>query len=298
MSGLAQPVVRVAFVGLGAMGEPMAANLLKRGTSVTAVAHRRRDALERLEQLGARAASTPQDAGRDADIAVLMLPASSDVESVIFGPSGLASGMREGGLVIDCGTSDPECTRDVAARLHSQGIAMVDAPVSRGVAGARDASLCYFIGGCPEDIERARPVLAQMGNELHVMGSVGSGHAAKLLNNLVSLSTVVLVSEALALGRAAGLDDRTLLAALGAGSASSSILASHGARIAEGQHQPGFTIDLARKDLALAMALASHRMVPSWVGAAAHQAYVAAAARGRGALDVAAVNELPPAIPR
>lgn len=280
----------VAFIGLGAMGEPMAANLCRNGVPVTAVAHRRRDPLERLTALGAREASTAAEAGLDADVAILMLPASPQVEEVVMGDRGLAHSMRAGTTIVDCGTSDPARTRALAKRLHARGIALVDAPVSRGVAGARSAKLSYFLGGDAADIERVRPLLALMGEEFHVMGGVGAGHTAKLLNNLVSLATVVLVAEALALGQAARLDAGKLLAALRAGSANSSILASHGPRILAGDDTPGFTVDLARKDLGLALALACENAVPSFMGAVAHEVYSLASARGHGGLDVAAVR--------
>jgi 3-hydroxyisobutyrate dehydrogenase-like beta-hydroxyacid dehydrogenase len=280
----------VAFIGLGAMGEPMAANLCRNGVQVVAVAHRRREPLERLMRLGAREAATPAEAARAADFAILMLPTSAEVDVVIFGNDGLCRSLRSGAVIVDCGTSDPRCTRSAAARLRERGIAMVDAPVSRGVAGARDARLSFFIGGDAEVIARVHPLLKFIGNDFHTMGPVGAGHTAKLLNNLISLSTVTLAAEALALGKAAGLDAYALLGALRAGSANSSILASHGRRMIDGEYQPGFTVDLARKDLGLALALASEHAVPAFVGAAAHQVYGAAAARGRARQDVAAVR--------
>lgn len=288
--GSVQKYPPVGFIGLGAMGEPMAANLCRKGVHVIAVAHRSRESLKRLRALGAREAADPAEAATASEVVILMLPTSANVEKVVLGDRGLVSSLQAGSVIVDCGTSDPARTRSLADRLRERSIALVDAPVTRGVAGARDASLSYFIGGDVGDIERVQPLLALMGDEFHVMGGVGAGHTAKLLSNLVSLATVTLVAEALALGEAARLDGRKLVAALEAGSASSSILKSHGPRFLDRDNAPRFTIDLARKDLALALALAAEHAVPSFVGAVAHQIYSLASTGGLGRLDVTAVR--------
>lgn len=222
--------VRVAVLGLGAMGEPMAANLLKKGFTVSVLAHRRREAADRLAALGAHVQGELAAAVKDADAVLLMLPGSAEVEAVALGAQGLEALLARNALVIDGSTSDPRSTRRVHAALAQRGIAMVDAPVTRGVVGARDAKLAYFIGGEAPDVERALPVLQAMGDTFIRMGGPGAGHQAKVLVQSLSYGTVALIAEILAIGERAGLPHPALIEALQAG-AGSKALDAFGARL-------------------------------------------------------------------
>lgn len=228
---------RIAFIGLGAMGEPMVSNLLKAGFPVTIVGHRRPEPVARLKAAGANVAATASEAAKDADIAILMLPSSAEVEEVLVGGGGMAEALPSGCVVVDCSTSNPDSTRNLAGKLAGRGIGFVDAGVTRGVAGAKQGKLAYFVGGSDQDLERARPALEAMGDTIFEMGPVGAGHETKNLSNALSYGTVALVSEILMLGHRFGIDAGKLQEALMAGAASKA-LESFGPRIAAKEYSP------------------------------------------------------------
>ena len=228
---------KIAFVGLGKMGEPMAANLLQKGFKVTIVGHRRPEPVERLKELGAEIADTPAEAARTCDVAVLMLPTSTEVEEALTGSDGMAGTLPSGSIVVDCSTSDPVSTRKLAALLKEKGVGFVDAGVTRGIPGAKQGKLAYFVGGSSEDFERAKPVLEAMGDTFFYMGDVGAGHEAKIISNALSYGTVALVNEMLMLGKQFGLDLDMLKDALMCGAASKA-LESFGPRIIAHDYEP------------------------------------------------------------
>lgn len=217
------------------MGEPMAANLLKQGFAVSVVAHRRREPADRLAALGATVHTDLAAAVQGADAVLLMLPGSAEVEAVSLGAQGLETLLKAGTLVIDCSTSDPRSTRRVHRSLAQRGIAMVDAPVTRGVVGARAGKLAYFIGGNDDAVERAMPVLRAMGDTFIRMGGAGAGHEGKVLVQSLSYGTVALIAEILSIGEQAGLPHAALLEALQAG-AGSKALDAFGARLLAREH--------------------------------------------------------------
>lgn len=287
--------MRVAFIGLGAMGEPMAGHLLKAGHEVTIVGHRRPEPVARLTALGAQTAATPQAAATGCAAVVLMLPSSEEVRRVVLGSDGVAAAMAGGTCLVDCSTSDPAVTREIAAELGARGIAMVDAPVTRGVQGARDGKLAFFVGGDDAIVARIQPLLAAMGDTFLRMGPVGAGHATKIVVQALSYSTVALVSEALLMGAAAGIELPALQQALLAG-AGSKALESFGPRIAARQLAPARVVvaDAVRHlDVALRMLHDAGLAHP--VHAAAAQMLAQVAASGHARSDLAALRETWPA---
>jgi 3-hydroxyisobutyrate dehydrogenase-like beta-hydroxyacid dehydrogenase len=288
---------RIAFIGLGAMGEPMAANLLRHGFGVTVVGHRRPEPVERLRAKGAEVAGTPAKAGRRCGIVVLMLPSSREVEAVVADGGGLADALAAGGVVIDCSTSDPSSTQRLAAMLASRGSALVDAPVTRGMQGAKDGKLAFFVGCGDQEFERVKPALAAMGDTFYRMGGVGTGHATKILTNALSYGTVALVGETLMLADRLGLDLQRTQEALMAGAASKA-LESFGPRIIGRQYaSPRVSIANARDHLEIARKLVPADEASLDVLSAARALYERVGALGHGASDMSSIAELWPARP-
>lgn len=234
----------------------MAANLIRKGFRVT-VHNRTRDKEEPLAELGAALAGSPSEASRGADFVVVIVSDTPDVEEVIFGPSGIAASASPGTIVIDMSTIDPVAERDFASRLHSQGIRMIDAPVSGGSEGARGGTLSIMAGGETEDIDRARPILEALGSTITHVGPVGSGQMTKAINQVIVGGTILAVAEGMALGMKAGLDMERVLKAISAGAAGSWALSNRGPRMIAGEFPLGFRLALHRKDLAIALAAAA-----------------------------------------
>jgi 3-hydroxyisobutyrate dehydrogenase len=247
---------RVAFLGLGTMGAAMTANLARSGFAVVAW-NRTPGRATDLGDLGVTMAATPADAVRDADIAVICVSDTPDVEAVLFGADGVVDGAREGTLIIDCSTIAPSGSWDFAARLRERGLAMVDAPVSGGSEGAQKATLTIFVGGSAEDVDRARPVLAAMGRTITHVGPIGAGQAVKAVNQVILAGTYLGVAEGIVLAIRAGLDVEQVVEALGGGAAQSWVLANRSGRMLENDYPLGFKVALHRKDLGIALDLAN-----------------------------------------
>ena len=196
---------RVAFLGLGTMGAAMAANLARAGFSVTGW-NRTPGRAPDLADLGVTIAETPAAAVADAGIAVICVSDTPDVEAVLFGPDGVVDGARPGTLIVDCSTIAPSGSWDFAKRLAEHDLAMVDAPVSGGSEGAKNATLTIFVGGEAADVERARPVLAAMGRTITHVGPIGAGQAVKAVNQVILAGAYLGVAEGMVLAIKAGLD--------------------------------------------------------------------------------------------
>lgn len=285
-------MTQVAFIGIGAMGEPMAANLLKKDFAVTVVKHRRTEPATRLQAAGAKVVNHAAEAMRGSQYAVLCLPTSAEVELALAGELGLLKTAAAGSVVIDCTTGDPEVSRRIAQRLAEKNIIYVDAGLTRGVAGAKTGTLAYFIGGEPADIEKAMPVLKAMGDTFVRVGPVGHGHTAKVISNVLSYGTVALVNEAMMLGGRSGLDLKALFDALMQG-APSKALEAFGPRIVTGEYDPPrVTVDHVCDDMMLAQKLAAQAMAPIAMLGTAQEIYRQAGMRGDGARDMSIVREL------
>ncbi|HEY5207856.1 MAG TPA: NAD(P)-dependent oxidoreductase [Stellaceae bacterium] len=238
---------RIAFLGIGLMGAPMAANLLKAGFTLTAW-NRGRAKADALASDGAGVAATAADAVRGADIVITMLRDGPAVEAVLFGAENAAAALRQGALVIDMSSIPPATARDHAARLGQREVAHLDAPVSGGTGGARDGALVIMAGGGAADFARARPVFAPLGKPTLVGGS-GSGQLAKLCNQAIVGITIGAVAEALLLAAAGGADPAAVREALMGGFADSRILREHGQRMLNRRFLPGARVSMQIKDL-------------------------------------------------
>jgi 3-hydroxyisobutyrate dehydrogenase len=246
---------RIGFVGLGTMGASMAANLLKAGAPLT-VWNRTAGRAAALLDLGAAEGRSPADVAANSDVVVVCVSDTPDVQGVLLGADGVAAGLASGGLVIDCSTISPEATREFGRRLAEKGIGMIDAPVSGGSEGARLGTLTMFVGGGDADVARAMPVLGAMGKTITHLGPLGSGQAAKAVNQVIIAGSYLGVAEGLILGLKAGLDPARLVEALSAGSAQSWVLANRSGRMVDDAYPLGFRLALHRKDLGIALELA------------------------------------------
>jgi 3-hydroxyisobutyrate dehydrogenase len=246
---------RIGFLGLGTMGAAMAANLARAGRTVT-VWNRTPGRAPELDELGVSRATTPAEVAQGVDALVICVSDTPDVESVLFGPDGVAAGARQGQLVIDCSTIAPSATRDFARRLAERGVALVDAPVSGGSEGAQKATLTIFCGGEAEAVERARPILEAMGKTITHVGPSGAGQAVKAVNQVILAGTYLGVAEGIVLALKAGLDVEQVVGALGGGAAQSWVLANRSGRMIANDYPLGFKVSLHRKDLGIALSMA------------------------------------------
>ena len=279
---------RVGVAGLGTMGGAMAANLARAGFPL-AVWNRTAGRSHELEELGATVAETPAALAAAVDVVLVCVSDTPDVEAVLFGTEGVAAGAARGTLVIDCSTIDPTATRDYAARLAGQGIAFVDAPVTGGSEGARNATLAILVGGDPADVERARPVLAAIGRAITHLGPVGAGQAAKAVNQVILAGTYLGVAEGLVLALKAGLDPEQVVAALSTGAAQSWVLANRSGRMLANDYPLGFRVALHLKDLGIALDLARERGAVLPVAALAAQLEAGLVAIGHADDDMSAL---------
>jgi len=278
-------VERIAFIGLGTMGAAMAANLRRAGFEVTAW-NRTPGRADALEAMGVALAPTPAEAARNADVVVSCVSDTPDVEAVLFGADGVASGLASGSLVIDCSTISPAATASFAGRLRGQGIGFVDAPVSGGSEGAKNATLTIFVGGEPDDVARARPVLGAMGTTITHFGPAGSGQAVKAVNQVVIAGVYLAVAEGMVLAMKAGLDPEVVAAALGGGVAKSWILENRSGKMIRNDYPLGFRTSLHLKDLRIALDLARSTGTVLPVSALAAQLEAGLVARGYGDEDM------------
>ncbi|HEU4671784.1 MAG TPA: NAD(P)-dependent oxidoreductase [Candidatus Limnocylindrales bacterium] len=246
---------RVGVIGLGTMGTAMAANLHSAGFATT-VWNRTPGRAAALVEAGATEASSPADVARSSEVVVVSVSDTPDVEAVLFGPGGVEKGAHAGLVVVDTSTISPSATRTFADRLRARGADLVDAPVSGGSEGARNATLTIFVGGGDASVERVRPVLEAIGRTITHFGPAGSGQAVKAVNQVVIAGVYLGVAEGLVLAMKAGLDPDKVVAALGGGVAGSWILQNRSARMIANDYPLGFRISLHLKDLGIALGLA------------------------------------------
>lgn len=242
--------MNIGFVGLGVMGRPMAGHLIDAGHTVSL--NRVRDVSRFLVDKGGIAVKSAADAARCSDLIVLMLPDTPDVEAVLFSEGGIVEGLRPGSLIVDMSSISPVETRRFAERITDAGGAYVDAPVSGGEAGAKNAALSIMVGGSDADVARARPLLEILGQRISHVGPVGDGQTAKVANQIIVGLTIQAVAEAITFAREAGADPEKVRQALLGGFADSTILKVHGERMIERAFDPGFRIRLHHKDIGLA----------------------------------------------
>ena len=279
---------RVGFIGLGTMGAAMAANIVRAGFPLTAW-NRTAGRGQEIVDLGASFVETPAAVAADSDIVVICVSDTPDVEAVLFGTDGVAVGAREGTLIIDCSTIAPSRSWKFAERLDALGLAMVDAPVSGGSEGARNATLTIFVGGHERDVERARPVLTALGRTITHVGPIGAGQAVKAVNQVILAGAYLGVAEGIVLAIKAGLDVPQVIDALGGGAAQSWVLANRSGRMLDNDYPLGFKLSLHRKDLAIALGLADQLGVSLPLAAMTAALESGLIAQGHGDEDMSAL---------
>ena len=274
-------MVRVGWVGTGVMGSPMCGHLLAAGYPVKVFSRSEERASSLVEQ-GAQWCASPAQASEGSDVVVTMVGYPSDVRQVVLGDEGVLTAAREGSTIIDMTTSEPLLAQEIFEAATTKGVGSLDAPVSGGDVGARNASLVIMVGGAQEAFDRALPLLQRLGKIVTLEGGAGAGQHTKMVNQIAIASGMVGVCEALLYAYRAGLDIAKVLDTIGPGAAGSWSLTNYGPRALRGDFEPGFKIDHFIKDLGIALA-EGKRMKLSLPGLAlAEQLYVAASAQGRG----------------
>jgi 3-hydroxyisobutyrate dehydrogenase len=244
--------MNVAFIGMGTMGAAMALNILRAGHEVT-VHNRTREREEPVAAAGARRAASPMEAARGADIVVICVSDTPDVEAVVLGKNGIIQGARSGAIVVDMSTISPSATRRIGAELATKGIRMLDAPVSGGSEGAQKGTLAIMVGGAAEDVAKAMPVLSAMGKNITHGGPTGAGQFTKAINQVIVGGFYLAVAEGMTFGLKAGLDMEKVVQALAGGAAGSWVLNFRSGNMIKNDYPLGFRVRLHRKDVAIAM---------------------------------------------
>jgi 4-hydroxybutyrate dehydrogenase / sulfolactaldehyde 3-reductase len=271
----------IGFIGLGRMGRPMSSNLVKKGFELV-VCDINLEAVQELERLNARSA-TPNELAAASDVVVTMLPNSQIVAEVVLG---ILPFVRRGSLIMDMSTIDPKVTDQLAQETTKKGIGFVDAPVGRLASHADRAESLFMVGATDEDFARVKPLLDAMGTTIHHCGPVGSGIRTKLVNNYLAIVSCQTNAEALALAQRFGLDlPKTLEVLCGTTATNGQLKIAWPNKVLAGDVEPGFTVDLAHKDLTLIVDAANSAQVPMAVGAAVREAFNIARSRGFGDRD-------------
>lgn len=281
--------MKVAFIGLGNMGEPMAQNILKDGHELT-VFNRTRSKADSLQGAGAKVASSPRDAAAGAEVLCTCVSTPDDVRDVVLGEDGVLKGADRGAVLIDFSTIDPETSRAVAAACAEQGITMLDAPVSGGVTGAAAGKLTVIVGGEQDAYCKALPILQAVGTAITHVGPSGAGSTIKLINQMLVGINLAAVAEAFVTAKVAGIDPQMLFDILSTSAGSSAAMQRAVPDFfLKRNFEPGFALRLLCKDLDLALQMAKGLQTPVYGTAVARQMYEEARALGLGEQDITAV---------
>lgn len=277
--------MKIGFIGLGAMGRPMALHLQRAGHDLHVWARRPDSA----RGLPATVCATPAELGRACPVVFTIITSSADVEAVALGPNGLIEGMAAGGVLVDCSTIAPEAARRIAARLEEKGIALLDAPVSGGEQGAIDATLAIMAGGEAAVLARVRPLLDCLGKRIVHVGPNGAGQVAKACNQMIMVAAIQATAEAMRLAAAAGVDCGKVRQALAGGSAASRVLDVMGERMVKRDFAAGIEARLHHKDYGLVLDAARRSGVPAPLTAVVAQQLNSLMAQGWGRDDTASL---------
>jgi 4-hydroxybutyrate dehydrogenase/sulfolactaldehyde 3-reductase len=281
--------MRVAFVGLGTMGRPMALNLIAKGHDL-AVYDINKRSTERFDKQRCRIAASPSDAARDAEVVITMLPSSREVREAVLGPSGAVSAMRAGVLFIDMSTGSASESALLAGELADRGIRMLDAPVGRTPHDAERRTLMIIVGGREDDVAFARPLFEAMGDTIHHMGPSGCGIRTKLVNNYMSMVNILLVAEALTLAAKCGLDRSRVVQVLSGTTAGRGQLSvNYPKKVLAGDITPDFPLRMGLKDIGLALDLGAEVGAPLSLGSTAREYFALAKSWGREEQDCTAM---------
>jgi 3-hydroxyisobutyrate dehydrogenase-like beta-hydroxyacid dehydrogenase len=277
----------VGFVGLGDMGGPMTANLLKAGHAVVAY-DIKPEKIEAAVKLGAQAGTGPADVAGRASIVISMVDTTAQAEEVIVGPGGFIDTAQPGDLVISMSTIDPVALQRMHGKLAAKGIALIDAPVSGMDKGAREGTLKCFVGGEPAALEQARPVLKDMCSTVTRIGDIGQGCVMKMLNNMLTQINRIVIAEVLVLGAKAGVDPKLMFELISSASGNSVAFQAYAPKMLAGDFK-GSRMDITFKDMELQMQLGKSLKVPLFMGSIAQQVCQMGRAAGYGSEDGAAV---------
>jgi 4-hydroxybutyrate dehydrogenase / sulfolactaldehyde 3-reductase len=283
--------MKVGFIGLGRMGRGMALNLCRKGFKLV-VYDINAKAVEDLVSAGARAGKGIADASRDVDVVITMLPNSAIVLDAVAGPNGVLAHARSKTIVMDMSTVAPEVTDQLSVAANAKGMSFVDAPVGRLASHADKGESLFMVGASEADFERVKPLLEAMGTTIYHCGAAGAGTRTKLVNNYLAIVSCHLNAEALTLSQKFGLDlEKTLDVIYGTTATNGQLKIAWSSKVLKGDIEPGFTIDLAHKDLTLIIEAANSVKVPVPAAAAAREAYSTARARGFGTKDFSAMGD-------
>jgi len=280
--------MKVGFIGLGNMGNPMAMNVLKAGHNLT-VYDLRRDVGHNLEETGAKWAKSPKEVAAQSEVVLSSLPGPPEVEAAVLGEDGVFAGLEKGATYIDMSTNSPTTMRKIAEVGATRGFRVLDAPVTGGVPRARDATLTVFVGGEKKEFEHFQPLLSKIGNNVFHMGPIGCGNVTKLVNNMMAFINFMGACEGLAIGAKAGVDPQTLLDAIKMGSGNSLIMEFGMQSFLKGESALGFATALAAKDVHLAVELGKEVEVPIEVGPLVEAAIARFRDAGHGQDDILAI---------
>jgi 3-hydroxyisobutyrate dehydrogenase len=272
---------RLAFIGLGVMGAPMAGHLLAAGNPLV-VTTRTKSKANALIEKGATWVSSPAEAAKAADVVFLCVPDTPDVAAVLLGENGVIQGIRKGAIVVDHSTISPSATRGFADQLSAKGATLLDAPISGGDVGARNATLAIMVGGDREAFDKVEPLLRLMGKTITHCGPSGAGQLTKAVNQILVSVTNMAVCEAMVFAKRNGLDLAKTIEAVAGGAAGSWQLANLGPKMIQHDFRPGFAIDLQQKDLRIILQSAEESRASVPAASLVHQLFTAAQAAGHG----------------
>jgi 2-hydroxy-3-oxopropionate reductase len=279
--------MNLGFIGLGIMGAPMAQHLLKAGHKL--YTHTRSKTADYLLQDGAQVCANATEVAQKADIIFTMLPDTPDVEKVLFGEHGISAGLSKGKIVVDMSSISPIATKEFAQKIHALGCEYLDAPVSGGEVGAKNAALTIMVGGSEATFDKVKPLFELMGKNITLVGGNGDGQTAKVANQIIVALNIEAVAEALLFAARNGADPAKVRQALMGGFASSKILEVHGERMIKRTFDPGFRIELHQKDLNLALTAARSLGLSLPNTANAQQLFSSCVAHGGKAWDHSAM---------
>ncbi|MFP5412268.1 MAG: NAD(P)-dependent oxidoreductase [Gammaproteobacteria bacterium] len=283
---------KIGFIGLGRMGRPMASNLRKKGFELV-VHDIDRQAVDALVALGAKAGASIADIARECRIVVTMLPTHLEVEAVGLGPDGIFANAAPGTILMDMSTIDPLATDRLSAEAGRHGLTVVDAPVGRLAEHADRGESLFMVGASEADFATVKPLLEAMGTAIYHCGPVGAGGRTKLVNNYIAVTLCQVNGEALALSQRFGLDiTKTLQVLYGTSASNGQLRMNFPNKVLAGDTTPGFTIDLAHKDLSLVVAAAHAARVPMPVAAAVHESFSQARAAEFGKIDFSGIADV------
>jgi 3-hydroxyisobutyrate dehydrogenase len=272
---------RIGWIGTGVMGRWMCQHVMQKGYRAT-VYNRTRDKAQPLLELGATFADSPKAVAEQSDVVFAIVGFPKDVREVFLGPNGVLAGSRPGMIVVDMTTSEPALAKEIYEAAKAKGVGALDAPVSGGDVGAREARLSIMVGGDQEVFEAVKPIFECMGKTIVLQGPAGAGQHTKMVNQILIATTMIGVCEALLYAYKAGLDPTRVLESVGGGAASSWSLLNYGPRIIQRNFEPGFFVEHFIKDMGIALEEARRMNLPLPGLALAEQLYVALKAQGYG----------------